>query len=80
MVPFLSTVSSRFIFVLAISQFRRPNYLGERNRQGLLEIGNDPLRDIGNQKWSIEREFKYTKSQLVLPILPLYGVHPSLYL
>ena len=63
MVPFLSTVSSRFISVLALSQFHRPDYLGERNRQGLLEKGNDPLRDIGNQKWFIEREFKHTKSQ-----------------
>ena len=62
-VPFLSTVSSRFISVLALSQFHRPDYLGERNRQGLLEKGNDPLRDIGNQKWFIEREFKHTKSQ-----------------
>ena len=68
-VPFLSTVSSCFIFVLALSQFRRPDYLGERNKQGLLEKGNDPLRDTGNQKLSIEREVT------VLPIPLLYGVH-----
>ena len=30
--PFLSPVSSRFIFYFALSQFRRPDYLGAWNR------------------------------------------------
>ena len=32
--PFLSPVSSHFIFVFALSQFRGPDHLGARNRLG----------------------------------------------
>lgn len=57
--------SPKFLPIFCVGTFSilSPNYLGERNKQGLLEIGNDPLRDIRNQKWSIEREFKDIKSQ-----------------